>query len=145
MALQGDPLGPVLLFWGKNTRREKALREEEEDPWAHTEDPSAEAQQERKKKSLAPPLPKQEVSAAVPNSPQEKLSRAALAAQGLFPAHTAEVPAGVTNGPRAPLVAPRGAQVPCDQVTNSSCHGKVLTYARPTFLPLNELQPRAPR
>lgn len=42
-------------------------------------------------------------------------------------------------GPWAPLVAPQGAQVPCDQVTNSSCHGKVLTYARPTFLPLNEL------
>lgn len=50
-----------------------------------------------KKKALSP-LPKQEVLAATPNSPQEKLSWAALAAWGLFPDHTAEVSAGLTNG-----------------------------------------------
>lgn len=77
MALQGDPLGLVLLFWGKNTRWEKALQEEE-DAWAHLEDPSAEARQVRQKK-VCPPLPYQEVLAAIPNSPQEKLSRAAFA------------------------------------------------------------------
>lgn len=83
-------------FLGKNTHWEKALREEE-DAWAHTGDPSAETQQEHKKKALSP-LPKQEVLAATPNSLQEKLSWAALAAWGLFPDHTAEVSAGLTNG-----------------------------------------------
>lgn len=83
-------------FLGKKTHWEKALREEE-DAWAHTGDPSAETQQEHKKKALSP-LPKQEVLAATPNSPQEKLCWAALAAWGLFPDHTAEVSAGLTNG-----------------------------------------------
>lgn len=139
--LRGSARGPALssaaVFWGKTpTGRRRCGRRRVPGP---TRGIPVQKLSKNTKKKLCPPSPSRRFWLP-PQTPR----RRSFVGQHLqrgdnFQITLRRCRQALQMGPRAPLVAPRGAQVPCDQVTNSSCHGKVLTYARPTFLPLNEL------
>lgn len=139
--LRGSARGPArssaAVFWGKKpTGRRRCGRRRMP---GSTRGIPVQKPSKNTKKKLCPPSPSRRFWLP-PQTPRRRSFPGQHLQRGdYFQITLRRCRQALQMGPRAPRVAPGGAQVPCDQVTNSSCHGKVLTYARPTFLPLNEL------